>query len=148
MSVTTSPIGFDVWDYSTVDGGGYAVIYRRGLCTNVRGGSEDGVFTTRAFLSAGSVEQAEAAYRERWAVTLDVRRCECGCLTGTTEGDRVVFHDGQPVNYHGSLTELHGPAYYCGPCCCRDEACTGAELETPYGRVINHVRYGSYSPRV
>ena len=58
---------------------------------------------------------------------------------------RTLLRDGGLVTYHGSLTTLHGDAYFCGPCCCRHEDCTGYELETPNGQVIKHVRAESFS---
>lgn len=141
----TGSITFDVWDYATVDGGGYAVIYRAGLCSKPKLASA-GLFISRERVTAATVDVAVARYQKRWTTACPVVRCDCGCLAGTTGVDRPVFTDGQPVTYHGSLTNLHGLAYYCGPCCCPNDDCTGAELETPFGQVINHVRTGSYSP--
>lgn len=55
---------------------------------------------------------------------------------------------GQTVHYHGSLTELHGPAFYIGVCRCRNAECWGAELEIiRNGKVyeLDHVRDESYT---
>jgi len=57
---------------------------------------------------------------------------------------RTELGDGL-VAYHGSLTALHGEVYFCGPCWCRNEDCTGYELETQYGQVIHHASAESFS---
>jgi hypothetical protein len=144
--LTPGAIRFEVWDYSTVDGGGYCVISRPECCDHKRR-AVGGVFTDVTRVAAYSVDAVEACERGKWDVPLDVRYCACGCLRGTTAADRPVFTVGQAVTYHGSLVELHGPAFFYGPCGCRNDDCTGAELETEDGHVINHARYGSYSPR-
>lgn len=144
----TNTIRFKIRDYSTIDGGGYAVINRPDRC-DYRVGQchRSGWHLHHLYMVASSVEDVETTYRARWDVPVDVRYCACGCLRGIGAAARTIYHDLQAVTYYGSLTELHGPAYYCGPCWCRNENCTGAELETPSGQVISHASYDSFSPR-
>jgi hypothetical protein len=56
------------------------------------------------------------------------------------------YTDGQQVNYHGSLTEMHGPAYYWGLCTCRNDSCWRVELETFTGYLLQHVDDDAFSP--
>lgn len=151
----SSPIRFTLWDYSTIDGGGHVVISRPDRCQH-EFGPVAGVFCTSARYTSLSVDCVDAAYRAEWTVAIDVRYCACGCLRDAGAAPAYVIREsGTPVTYHGSLTELRGPAYYCGPCWC-DSAdgpdglvpdCGKFELETDRGQIIKHVRADSFSAR-
>ena len=55
---------------------------------------------------------------------------------------------GEAVDYHGSITQAHGPAVVLGECPCR--GCrylpeTTYVLKLPTGRVLDHVRQRSFT---
>lgn len=99
MSTTTraARLTFQVWDFSTASGGGYAVIRESGRCEAVkrtdavRQGALLGIEwhgTMTAIRNCWSVEQAEARYRRQFTVPVEIVRCMCGCLLGTTDEER------------------------------------------------------------
>lgn len=70
-------------------------------------------------------------------------------MTASEQAVAKVTH-GTPVAYHGSITEVHGPATVVGPCYCRHCSAISndwsrVELELENGRPLVHVRRSSFS---
>lgn len=82
-------LSFRMWDFSTIDGGGFAVL-RAAWCAVTQRSTVDQVAAyygpewhgTSSVLHGRRISAVEAEYRARYSVTVEIRRCGCGCLTG------------------------------------------------------------------
>lgn len=83
---TTASV-FEVWDFSTINGGGYAVV-RRPHCKVAQRTTIErqavalgpGWIGTRAVVRGWSPDGVIRRYQAEWSTPVDVRLCDCGCI--------------------------------------------------------------------